>query len=82
MTSVLHCTATRIRIQRRLVFARTEYKSKPFKRRPAAQIAGKRYSPTRREHSVVMSCIEAGRTEAGMEGGTEVGEGMEAREDK
>ena len=39
--TVLRCTATRI--QRRLVIARTEYESKPFKRRPeceAAQIAG------------------------------------------
>ena len=56
--TVLHCTTTRIRIQRRLVIARTEYESKPFKRRPeceAAQIAGIRCGLMRRAHSVVMT---------------------------
>ena len=54
----MHCYS----YTRRLVIARTEYESKPFKRRRSEDC---RYKVRPRAHSVVMSCIEAGRPASG-----------------
>ena len=54
----MHCYS----YTRRLVVARTEYESKPFKRRRSEDC---RYKVRPRAHSVVMSCIKAGRHTSG-----------------